>query len=180
MNCPSCGHENIDGTDRCENCLAPFRQLDIPNADASEGLARSVMEDNLNRLEQDQTICVTPATPALEVARLMKNSNIGCALVVDDAKLVGIFTEHDVLLKMTGDLSAPPAVAGGSVSSSASLVKELMSPNPETLSEEDSVAEALNKMSLGRYRHIPFQRSDGSYAVASIKSVLKYIAQEDW
>jgi CBS domain-containing protein len=193
MNCPSCGHENIDGIDRCENCLAPFRQLDIPSADAAEGLARSVMEDNLNQLEQDQTICVTPATPALEVARLMKNSNIGCALVVDGAKLVGIFTEHDVLLKMTGELSVPPAdrgpqpgspagvvVAGGSVSSSALLVKELMSPNPETLSEEDSVAEALNKMSLGRYRHIPFQRSDGSYAVASIKSVLKYIAQEDW
>ena len=85
-----------------------------------------------------------------------------------------------MLLKMTGDLSVPPAVAGRSVSSSALLVKELMSPNPETLSEEDSVAEALNKMSLGRYRHIPFQRSDGSYAVASIKSVLKYIAQEDW
>jgi hypothetical protein len=35
-------------------------------------------------------------------------------------------------------------------------------------------------MSLGRYRHIPFKRSDGTYAVASIKSVLKYIAQEDW
>ena len=52
--------------------------------------------------------------------------------------------------------------------------------NPETLHEEDSVAEALNKMSLGRYRHIPFRKSDGTYSVASIKSVLKYIAQEDW
>ncbi len=47
MNCPSCGHENIDGIDRCENCLAPFRQLDIPSADAAEGLARLVMEDKL-------------------------------------------------------------------------------------------------------------------------------------
>src|SRR5882672_5924195 len=101
MNCPSCGHENIDGIDRCENCLAPFRQLDIPSADAAEGLARSVMEDNLNQLEQDLAISVAPDTPALEVARLMKNANSGCALVVDGAKLVGIFTEHDVLLKMT-------------------------------------------------------------------------------
>ena len=55
-----------------------------------------------------------------------------------------------------------------------------MSPNPETLHEKDSVAEALNKMSLGRYRHIPFVKSDGSHAVASIKSVLEYIAREDW
>ena len=84
-------------------------------------------------------------------------------------KLVGIFTEHDVLKRVTGagDLAAL-------------RVKELMSPNPETLNEKDSVAEALNKMSLGRYRHIPFKKADGSYAVASIRSVLKYIAQEDW
>ena len=169
MNCPSCGHENIDGIDRCENCLASFRQLDIPSADAAEGLARSVMEDNLSRLDQDETILVASDTPALEVTQLMKNSNSGCVLVVDHGKLVGIFTEHDVLKRMTGagDLAGV-------------MVKDLMSSNPETLHERDSVAEALNKMSLGRYRHIPFQKADGNYAVASIRSVLKYIAKEDW
>jgi CBS domain-containing protein len=170
MNCPSCGHENIDGIDRCENCLAPFRQLDIPSAEAAEGLARSVMEDNLGQLDLDQTTSVAPDTLALDVAQLMKNSNSGCALVVDGGKLVGIFTEHDVLKKLTG--------AGKDLATVT--VKELMSPNPETLNERDSVAEALNKMSLGRYRHIPFVRSDGSHAIASIKSVLKYIAREDW
>jgi CBS domain-containing protein len=170
MNCPSCGHENIDGIDRCDNCLASFRQLDIPSADAAEGLARSVMENNLGQLDYDQTVFVAPDTPALEVARLMKNSNSGCALVLNSGKLVGIFTEHDVLKKMTGADKDLAAVT----------VKELMSPNPETLNERDSVAEALNKMSLGRYRHIPFLKPDGSHAVASIKSVLKYIAREDW
>ena len=175
MNCPSCGHENIDGIDRCENCLAPFRQLDIPSADGSEGLARSVMEDNLNQLDRDEPICVTPDTPALEVTRLMKDSNSGCALVVDGKKLVGIFTEHDVLLRMTKDTTNLRLANAEEIP-----IKELMSPNPETLDEEDSVAEALNKMSLGRYRHIPFRKSDGAYSVASIKSVLKYIALEDW
>ena len=169
MNCPSCGHENIDGVDRCDECLASFRQLDIPSADAAEGLARSVMEDNLSHLDQDETISVAPDTPALAVTHLMKNSNSGCALVVEGGKLVGIFTEHDVLKRVTG--------AGNLAAAS---VKELMSPNPETLNEKDSVAEALNKMSLGRYRHIPFKKADGTYAVASIRSVLKYIAQEDW
>jgi len=175
MNCPSCGHENIDGIDRCENCLAPFRQLDIPSMDAAEGLALSVMEGNLNQLDRDDPICVAPDTPALEVTRLMKDSNSGCALVVDGKKLVGIFTEHDVLLRMTKDTTNLRLANAEEIP-----IKELMSPNPETLDEEDSVAEALNKMSLGRYRHIPFRKSDGSYSVASIKSVLKYIAQEDW
>ena len=250
MNCPSCGHENIEGNDRCENCLAPFRDLDVPRADSAEGLARSVMEDNLSELDHDETICVKPDTPALEVARLMKNSNSGCALVVDGGKLIGIFTEHDVLLRMTAQAPHPGYLAGAAparpgklqfveplitdragdtANESAALVEEmqlnampsaeipveemradavgatgtgthgtsgndgrsslryvnapvktLMTTNPEVLDERDSVAEALNKMSLGRYRHIPFKKSDGSYSVASIKSVLKYIAQEDW
>jgi CBS domain-containing protein len=274
MNCPSCGHENLEGSDRCENCLAPFRDLDVPRVDSAEGLARSVMEDNLGQLDQEETITVAPDTPAIEVARLMKNSNTGCALVVEGRKLVGIFTEHDVLLRMshssageagsvgvatgsaglnTGTAGVPPAaerearkVGTGRVSDRSSsptvregveddshtdirveelpvnempfsevpfeemraeekqfeeitttaeidvsddphgrlhlqiAVSQLMSRNPETLHERDSVAEAVNKMSLGRFRHIPFLKSDGTYAVASIKSVLKYIAQEDW
>jgi CBS domain-containing protein len=292
MNCPSCGHENLEGSDRCENCLAPFRDLDVPRVDSAEGLARSVMEDNLAQLDQEETITVAPDTPAIEVARLMKNSNTGCALVVEGKKLVGIFTEHDVLLRMTSAVAAgsvgiatgsaglntgtagvPPAAerearnirtgsvsdrveqeqeaaAGGRNTGSSSdrgssptvregvedeshtdirveelpinempfsevpfeemraeemmfeeltttteidvsddppsrphlqiPVSKLMSRNPETLHERDSVAEAVNKMSLGRFRHIPFLKSDGTYAVASIKSVLKYIAQEDW
>ena len=229
MNCPSCGHENIEGNDRCENCLAPFRDLDVPRVDSAEGLARSVMEDNLKELDQDETICVTPDRPALEVAQLMKNSNSGCALVLEGGKLVGIFTEHDVLLRMTGDgpgkaqfveptmveptgnTSEAAAVVeerqlGGMASNEIPMeemladavsvgevetrqpsaierdvvVKHLMTANPEALHETDSVAEALNRMSMGRYRHIPYLKSDGTYAVASIKSVLKYIAQEDW
>jgi CBS domain-containing protein len=175
MNCPSCGHDNIDGSDRCENCLAPFRQLDVPSADAAEGLARSVMADNLGQLRRDETICVSPDTTALEVALLLKNSNSGCALVVESGKLLGIFTEHDVLMRMTENPASLNANAG-----SPALVSELMSRNPESLAETDSVAEALNKMSLGRYRHLPIRKADGGYAVASIQSVLKYIAQEDW
>ena len=170
MNCPSCGHENIDGTDRCDNCLAPFRDLDVPRADSAEGLARSVMEDNLSRLDREETITVSPETPAIDVVRLMKNSKSGCALVFDNARLAGIFTERDVLRKMTGENAKSPRTA----------VKELMSPNPEILHEQDSVAAALNKMSTGRFRHIPVRNNDGSYTVVSIKSVLTYIAKEDW
>lgn len=170
MNCPSCGHENIDGTDRCDNCLAPFRDLDVPRADAAEGLARSVMEDNLGQLEPEETITVVPETAILDVVRLMRRANSGCALVIDGGKLTGIFTEHDVLNKMTGTDALSPATA----------VRDLMSPNPEVLHEQDSVASALNKMSMGRYRHIPVKKNDGSFTVASIKSVLLYIAKEDW
>ncbi len=239
MNCPSCGHENIDGIDRCENCLAPFRQLDIPSVGASESFAHSVMEDNLGKLGYEPPVCAAPGDLASDVAQRMKEAGTGCALVLEGNKLVGIFTEHDVLLHMTSGsagVSEDSEVSTGSdsdrveqtistglgtsddlhllrelpvnqlpssdipleelrldeMSFAATItpspiraefdipVKELMSKNPETLHEKDSVAEALNRMSMGRYRHLPVRKSDGSYTVASIKSVLNYIAKEDW
>ena len=170
MLCPSCGFDNIEGTDRCENCMKSLRDLDVPRGDATAGLARSVMEDNLGQLEQEEILTARPEESALTVARRMKEAQTACALVLDAGKLVGIFTEHDVLCKMTGakaDAAARP-------------VSELMSLNPETLQETDSVAAALNKMAMGRYRHVPIEKTGGGYSVTSIKHVLKYIAQEDW
>jgi len=171
MLCPSCGHDNIEGTDRCDNCMKPLYGLDVPRADATAGLVRSVMEDDLRQLEQAETVTVSPDQSAIEVTRRMKEAQTGCALVLDqEGKLAGIFTEHDVLCRLVDAGEGAKDVPVG----------ELMSRNPEALRETDSVASALNKMALGRYRHVPVARSDGSYSVASIKSVLKYIAQEDW
>jgi len=127
------------------------------------------MEDDLRELDQE-FLGVTSNTPALEVIDQMKRAHVGCALVIDNGKLLGIFTERDVLNKLTGKR----ALVG------TTLVKDLMSPNPETLRESDSVATALNKMSMGRYRHIPVVKNDGTYSVTSIKHVLRYIAKETW
>ncbi len=171
MICPSCGHDNIEGMDRCDNCMKSLRDLDVPRADATRGLVRSVMEDDLRKLEREEALTVRPGEPAIEVVRRMKEAQAGCALVVDAGELVGIFTEHDVLCKITGAKSSGIADVA---------VSELMTANPEALRETDSVAAALNKMAVGRYRHVPVLKNDGGYTVASIKHVLKFIAQEDW
>jgi len=134
------------------------------------GLARWVMEDKLGQLDQEATVLVQLDTPAIDVVRKMRELRAGCALVLDGSQLAGIFTEHDVLSKLTGAGARPVTTS----------VRELMSAHPETLSDTDSVAEALNKMSMGRYRHIPISREDGSYSVTSIKNVLQYIAREQW
>jgi CBS domain-containing protein len=170
MTCPSCGHENIEGTDRCDNCMTSLLKLDSGQPEAAVGLARSVMENNLVQLEQEQTVMVQLETPAIEVVRKMRESRAGCALVLDGAVLAGIFTEHDALNKLTG----------ANASSLNTPVRDLMSAKPETLRDSDSVAEALNKMSMGRYRHIPITRADSSYSVTSIKNVLHYIAKKEW
>jgi CBS domain-containing protein len=170
MICPSCGFDNIEGMDRCENCMKSLRDLDVPRADATGGVVRSVMEDNLSRIAREEALMAHPEEAVIEVARRMKQSGASCALVIKGEKLAGIFTEHDVLRRLAG--------ATGEILNAP--VSELMTLNPEALRETDSVAAALNKMAMGRYRNLPIIRNDGSYAVASIKQVLEYIAQEDW
>jgi CBS domain-containing protein len=168
MLCPSCGHDNIEGADRCEECMTSLFNLDVPQAGRAS-MERSVMEDDIRQLEQE-FLGVLPDTSALEVIAKMKAAGLGCALVMDEGKLVGIFTERDLLNKLTGKSASSPSTA----------VKDLMSANPETLDEIDSVATALNRMSMGRYRHIPVRKADGTYSVTSIKHVLKYIAKAEW
>ena len=168
MICPSCGHDNIEGTDRCEECMTSLRNVEELQPGRAN-MARSVMEDDISQLDQE-FLSVAPETPALEVIRKMKDAGLGCALVLENGGIVGIFTERDLLNKLTGKGATP----------NSTVVSELMSVNPEVLSETDSVAIAVNKMSIGRYRHIPIRKADGSYSVTSIKHVLKYIAKAEW
>ena len=103
MICPSCGHDNLEGADRCENCMKSLRDLDVPRAESTGGLVRSVMEDNLSRLEQEEPLTVDTEASALQVAAWMKEAQTGCALVLDNqGGLAGIFTEHDVMCKLIG------------------------------------------------------------------------------
>lgn len=149
--------------------MTSLLKLDSPYAEGS-GIECSVMEDNLSQLDHETAALAAMDESALDVVGKMRNLRTGCALVLNDNRLAGIFTEHDVLTKLTG----------AAATSGATPIKNLMSSNPEVLNETDSVAAALNKMSLGRYRHIPVMKSDGSYAVISIKNVLKYIAKDNW
>jgi CBS domain-containing protein len=168
MICPSCGHDNIKGADRCEECMTSLFKLDVPQAE-QEGMASSVMEDDISQLDQE-FLSLLPETSALDAVKKMKAAGLGCALVLEDGNVIGIFTERDLLNRLTG-----PAAR-----SSDTPVRELMSVNPEILSERDSVATAVNKMSIGRYRHVPIRKADGSHSVTSIKHVLKYIAKAEW
>jgi len=168
MLCPSCGYDNIEGADRCDECLTSLFNLDGAQG-GRRVMARSVMQNDLRQLEQE-FLGVSPETPVSEVIQKMQAAHLGCALVLSEGQLVGIFTERDLLTKLTGE----------SAFTTSTAVKDLMSPDPEMLRETDSVATAVNKMSMGRYRHIPVQKADGTYSVTSIKHVLKYIAKEEW
>jgi len=96
-----------------------------------------------------RTVPVTLSS-AVTVARAvetMAKKKVSAVMVVEPRKprrLVGIFTERDFLLRSgtTRGLGRLP-------------LKKVMTRDPERLRPKDSVAYALQKMSVGRFRHVP-------------------------
>ena len=163
MQCPACGFENIPGSDRCDECMEPLAELDLPQPQS--GVQKRLMEDPITRLETSPPHSVSSGAPVAKALELMKEMNIGCILVVDDQKLVGIFSERDFLLKLAG-LGKPLDDV---------LLRDVMTPKPVTLEPSDTIRYALHLMSVGGFRHIPIVEATQVLGILSAKHVLRYL-----
>ena len=166
MICPRCGHNNFEGADRCANCIEPLRDRDVPQP--TQGFQSLLMEEPISAVSGHQPIVVAPETSIGEAVRLMKQRRLGCVLVVSGNKLEGIFTERDLLLKLIGTEKSLDAL----------LVRDYMTTGPETVEGSDSLRIALNKMSVGGFRHIPVVAEGQVTGLVTAKDALKYIARE--
>ena len=166
MICPRCGQENIEGADRCEECLEPFRDRDVPQP--TEGLQRLLMETPVTEVAGLAPLTVAPDATVAEVIRLMNEGRTGLVLVVADQLLVGIFTERDILLNLAGD----------DKDLNEMKVRDCMTRAPETVEASDTLRIALNKMSVGGFRHIPISDQGRVIGVVTAKDALKFLARE--
>lgn len=112
-------------------------------------------------------VCVAPAASIRHTIDDMNERRTGCVLVVEpDDRLVGVFTERDVLTKIVGrdiDLDATP-------------VSDVMTADPECLTLDDGIAYALNMMSVGGFRHIPLVDADRRpTGVVAMRDIVDYI-----
>jgi CBS domain-containing protein len=130
-------------------------------------LESALTEETLSNAISHPPLIIDAGTSLAEVLRCMREADRGAVLVVTDGKLVGIFTERDVLLK----------VAGRSIDLEQAIVGELMTPDPVTLPADASVAFALNKMLVEGFRHIPLVDDQGNpTAAVSMRDLIEYLS----
>jgi CBS domain-containing protein len=134
-----------------------------------QNFAEIILSETLGSLSQVHPLAtVAPDAPVSVAVDAMVTSGIGCALIIDGKKLVGLFSERDVLLKV---------VAKG-LDAASVAVSDLMTPDPVCLQHDDAIAYALNKMAVGGYRHVPVLNDDGTpEAIVSMRDIVNYIVQ---
>lgn len=164
--CPHCHKKNIDGAEDCEHCGQPLADAHLPPP--ASHAARSLLEDRVHVLEPSSPFAVAPTTPVGDVMRLMVERKIGCVLVAEGPKLVGIFSDRDALRKINAaaaELAARP-------------VSDFMTANPQTLMADAKIAFAVHRMDLGGFRHLPILSPGGELVgVISAGDILRYLTE---
>jgi CBS domain-containing protein len=134
-----------------------------------ELISPKLLCDSIGSIGLKEPYTVAPSTSLLECIETMRSRRIGSILIIDPVgKVLGIFTERDCLMKVTGkvsDLSVP--------------VSDYMTPHPVCERPDASLAFALNLMSNGGFRHIPIVDQDNMpIGIVSIKDMVDHIVKK--
>jgi CBS domain-containing protein len=129
-------------------------------------ITSSQLRDSVSVLGPSAPISLDIESTVADAIRMMKEHRIGCVLIIKEDELVGIFSERDVLTK----------ALGRGLDHSQTNIAEVMTHEPECLHREDSVGFALNKMSVGSFRHIPIVDTENRpVGLISAKDIFRYL-----
>lgn len=124
-----------------------------------------IITDPIYNVQLPKAAIVHPTASIKFALRKMCGLDQDCVLIVDRGEVVGIFTERDILRKITSPNMDLEEIE----------IQQLMTPMPEVLYEGDSISFAFNKMAMGNFRHVPIRRQDGTFTIFSVKDALSYL-----
>jgi CBS domain-containing protein len=132
---------------------------------AAQALGEAIFREKCGGIGLHDAISVTPSTTIRRAVEIMVSNRVGCVLVVDGRKLVGIFTERDVMIRVVHkglDQDRP--------------VSDAMTPEPAVLGPNDPLVFLLNRMVDGGYRHVPIVDLQGQpVGVISVRGALEWV-----
>jgi len=123
----------------------------------------------INDLLKDQvTVSAEVGQTVLEVARIMVDHNIGAVPVLQDGRLVGIFSERDLMNRV---------VVGGR-DPARTRVSEVMTEDPLTLEPKDSLEICMTLMRRHGFRHLPICQERKLRGMVSLRDILLHDLHE--
>lgn len=112
---------------------------------------------------QGQTVATaSPDTTVVEAAAAMRNARVGALAVLLRDKLVGIFTERDALFRVLAAGRDP----------NRTLLADVMTGDPQTITPNRPLGHALHLMHEGGYRHMPVVENGYLVGMVSVRDAL--------
>jgi CBS domain-containing protein len=109
-----------------------------------------------------RTVTVDAHASVSDVARQMATHNIGAVPVVDDGRLVGVFSERDILTRVVATDRNPLQTP----------VSEVMSSNLIVAECDESYETCLSRMQQAHVRHLIVLEHGGLVGIASLRDLL--------
>jgi CBS domain-containing protein len=130
-------------------------------------LSRNLKIESVARLQPPPPHQVEADRPVSDAVEVMRKERVGCLLVTHRGKLVGIFTERDLLTRVLAEgrpLTTP--------------LRAAMTPDPVSVGPRDPVRAAIQKMQAGGYRHLPvIDESGRPVGMVSAKRIVRYLVE---
>jgi CBS domain-containing protein len=114
-------------------------------------------------------ITVAPSETARLAILRMLEENVGAVAVCDGPRLVGIFTERDVL-----------ALAGEGTDLDSVMVEDVMTRGVVSISPDDDIGAAARLMAERKIRHVPVVQDGNLLGMIGIRDILGTLVEQLW
>jgi CBS domain-containing protein len=149
--------------------LAPVRALATrARSQREQGDSAVNKIRDLLRYKPEDVWTISPQATVYDALALMAEKNIGALPVVEEGRLVGIFSERDYARK---------CVLMGR-HSRETLVSELMSSPVVTIDPNFSIEQCLAMMTERKFRHLPVLEEGQVTGIVSIGDIGKWVIAE--
>lgn len=113
-------------------------------------------------MERRKVIKAPPETTVSKAAKMMAKKNVGAVMVVDEKRLVGIFTERDAVFRVMAEGRDPLCTR----------LVEVMTVDPLTIGPDESYGRALLMMHENDFRHVPVVSEGEPVGIVSSRNAL--------
>jgi CBS domain-containing protein len=113
-------------------------------------------------MQKKKIVTASPETTVSKAAKMMTKAKTGAVLVVESQSLLGIFTERDAVTR----------VIAQERDVRTTLLSEVMTPSPKTVSPDKSFGYALLMMHENGFRHVPVVENGIILGMVSARNAL--------
>ena len=122
----------------------------------------------LSELPLDEPAVVSPFTTVRSAVAAMQDGSRSCVLAVDEGKLVGIFTERDVLTRCMAD----------DFDWDQPLSDSVLTRAPRTIASNRTIAEAVFLMQQHHYRTLPVMTNGSVVGLVRLGDLVRHLVEE--